>query len=334
MSTPTRPLTFFIIVLCGAWLLALPTWAQEGEGSIERVIVISIDGIRNSDGFGDPNCQGLGDVNNCLLKNLAEYVLPEGTLYTSEPGTKGSAFVNNAATWTTPGHEMLLTGVRAVGPNIGTSLDLRPFRPTIFERLRKELNWSSEEVVAVVSKPNVTQIDYSLDPIHGKDYGATLYFVPSGDWAVEDVGVATWGRCLMRGFLPDNTLEACDPTQVVPLPRFLFLHFGGVDNQGHLDWRFNFYKGAIAQVDEQIFTKIWSELCDKPDADTCADQGQNPHFRRNNTALFVTTDHGRESFTVLKHGGLDWANRAIFLLAAGPGIPRGQVITNVPQGNV
>jgi len=86
--------------------------------AVERVTLISIDGIRNSEGFGDPDCFGVVDDGNCRLTNL-KAIVPSGTLYTTEPGTKGSAFVDNPAPWTTPGHTMLLTRERDVEPNTG-----------------------------------------------------------------------------------------------------------------------------------------------------------------------------------------------------------------------
>jgi hypothetical protein len=185
----------------------------------------------------------------------------------------------------------------------------------------------------------MTRLDYSADPAHGSDLAGNFYIVPAGQaQAAEDVEVATKGRCLMQGWVPSAAEVACSSTNVTK-PRLLFLHFGGVDHQGHLNSgpgpEDGLYDDAIRQVDEQIFTKIWSELCDLPTAAECLQAGKNPDFRRNNTAVFVTTDHGRESFTVQEHGGLDWANRAIFLLGVGPGIQAGQVFTSkvLPSGN-
>jgi hypothetical protein len=94
------------------------------------VIVISIDGIRSTEGFGDPDCQP-GGGGECWLANLKN-LLPLGTLYApdaSDAENTGSAFLNNAATWTVPGHTMLLTGVRDIEPNTKGELDLRPSPP-------------------------------------------------------------------------------------------------------------------------------------------------------------------------------------------------------------
>jgi hypothetical protein len=234
---------------------------------------------------------------------------------------------------------MLLTGVRDVEPNTSGILDLRPFRPTLFERVRARVpGLTPDDVAGVVSKTHMSQLDYSADPAHGSTLGAKLYNVPPGQaHAAEDVEVATKGRCLMQGWVPSDA-QACSNTNVTK-PRLLFLHFGGVDRQGHANTgpgpEAGEYDDAIRQVDEQIFTKIWGELCDLPTGAECLQAGKNPDFRRNNTALFVTTDHGRESFTVQEHGGLDWANRAIFLLGVGPGIQAAQVFTSkvLPSGN-
>jgi hypothetical protein len=330
-----------MVVVSGV-LLALGVCATPALAAVERAIVISIDGIRSTEGFGDPDCQNQpGGDGTCWLPNLRS-LLPLGTLYAPElssPAT-GSAFLNNAATWTVPGHTMLLTGVRDVEPNTRGELDLRPFRPTLFERVRARVpGLTPDDAVGVVSKTHMTQLDYSTDPKHGSDLGGRFYIVPAAQaQAAEDVEVATKGRCLMQGLVPSETEVACSNTNVTK-PRLLFLHFGGVDHQGHVNPgpgpEDGLYDDAIRQVDQEIFTKVWSELCDLPTAAQCLQAGKNPDFRRNNTALFITTDHGRESFTVREHGGLDWANRAIFLLGVGPGVQAGQVFTSkvLPSGN-
>ena len=291
---------------------ALTSASSPASAAVERVIVISIDGIRSTEGFGDPDCQDQpGGDSECWLANL-KTLLPSGTLYTREtssPGT-GSAFLNNTATWTVPGHTMLLTGVRDIEPNTKGFLDLRPLRPTLFERIRARVpTLTQDDVVGVVSKRHMTRLDYSTDPAHGSDLGGRFYEVPDHqDEAAEDVEVATKGRCLMQGIQPDDaTLPGPTPclATMVTKPTLLFLHFGGVDYQGHHNDQFGFYDDAIRQVDGEIFTKIWSEICDLPTAGQCLQAGKNPDFRRNNTALLITTDHGRESFTVLEHGGLD-----------------------------
>lgn len=332
---------------------ALAPQPPAAAATIERVILVSIDGIRNSEGFGDPNCQDGSSSTFCYLANLETLLSPQGgqpgaTLYTGNglPGNQGSAFLNNSAPWTTPGHTMLLTGVRDVEPNkqaSGNTLDLRPFRPTLFERLRKQLGWSQDAAAAVVSKGNVKQLDYSLDPAHGSAYGGRLYPVMEAqEGAAEDVEVGTGGQCLMRGTLPQITgghVVGCS-SSTVEKPRFQFLHFGGVDHQGHqcpTDPPCTGYTTAIQQVDSQIFTKIWGELCDLATATDCQNAGKNPDFRRNNTVLLIATDHGRESFTAIQHGGLDWANRATFLFGIGPGISQGQILVNrttVPAGEL
>ncbi len=331
----------WMVVVSGV-LLALGVCATPALAAVERAIVISIDGIRSTEGFGDPDCQDQpGGDGTCWLPNLKS-LLPLGTLYTREPSSPatGSAFLNNAAAWTVPGHTMLLTGVRDVEPNTRGELDLRPFRPTLFERVRARVpGLTPDDAVGVVSKTHMTQLDYSTDPAHGATLAGKLYIVPAGQaQAAEDVEVATKGRCLMQGWVPSETEVACSNTNITK-PRLLFLHFGGVDHQGHVndgpEPEDGLYDDAIRQVDQQIFTKVWSELCDLPTADGCLQAGKNPDFRRNNTALVLTTDHGRESFTVQEHGGLDWANRAIFLLGVGPGIQAAQVFTSkvLPSGN-
>jgi hypothetical protein len=333
-----RPLKLVV----SAAVLALGLCAAPALAAVERAIVISIDGIRSSEGFGDPDCQDQpGGDGTCWLPNLKS-LLPSGTLYTREPSSPatGSAFLNDAAAWTVPGHTMLLTGVRDIEPNTRGDLDLRPFRPTLFERARARVPaLTADDVVGVVSKTHMTRLDYSTDPAHGSPRAGKFYIVPAGQaLAAEDIEVATKGRCLMQGLVPSATEVACSNTSVVK-PRLLFLHFGGVDHQGHVnpgpEPEDGFYDDTIRQVDQQIFTKVWSELCDLPTAEQCLQAGKNPDFRRNNTALFITTDHGRESFTVREHGGLDWANRALFFLGVGPGIQAGQVFTSkvLPSGN-
>jgi hypothetical protein len=163
------------LLIMGALLSA----AGPASAAVERVIVISIDGIRSTEGFGDPDCQP-GGTGECWLSNL-KTLLPLGTLYapeTSSPAT-GSAFLNNAATWTVPGHTMLLTGVRDIEPNTKGVLELRPFRPTLFERIRARVpTLTQDDVVGVVRKTHMTRLDYSTDPAHGSTLEGKLYNVP------------------------------------------------------------------------------------------------------------------------------------------------------------
>ena len=312
----------------------------------QRVILISIDGIRNSEGFGYPNCwgqQGCGDCNQLdhpYIPRLWGCLKPEGTLYTSGPNSLPqytSTFINNLATWTTPGHETMLTGVRIGEANKSNKPGMHPFRPTIFELLRKQLNLTEDEVAAVVSKANTEQLNFSLDPLHGPDYKAANYYIHFDDPAEDNVDykVAITGQCLMRGLKPDTINYNGCTADTVPPPYFLFLHFRDVDHFGHkgcfkdgvpnptdcpsTPGVVDTYTEAIQEVDRLIYEYIWQEIVG----------GTNPYFNPTNTTLLVTTDHGRHDYNFKSHGTLNWADRAIFLLAIGPGIVQNQVITNI-----
>ena len=90
-----------IISLIGSILLGL---GEVSAAPQQRVILISIDGIRNSEGFGDPDCWGQpgGDgICPSYIPYLWTYLRPEGTLYTSGPSqlpSQTSSFINNLAT--------------------------------------------------------------------------------------------------------------------------------------------------------------------------------------------------------------------------------------------
>lgn len=144
-------------ILAGLILGVLLAPAPGATLAPKRVILISIDGLRN--------LEALEDAQRTHVPHLDTLTM-WGTTY--------SNFQNQGATWTTPGHNTILTGARELRPNSGTALIApsqysyacsgRPLSPTIFELLREAKGWPESSTRAAVGKSNVQLVGYSLGP--------------------------------------------------------------------------------------------------------------------------------------------------------------------------
>ena len=128
----------------------------------ENVIILVIDGLRNSEAFDDPHHQYIPHIWNDLR--------PRGTIYTQ--------FYTTAWTMTTHGHMTLLTGTRFnLNLTFGlTSDNYREYRPTIFEAYRKDLGVPQDKTWIVSGKQHLSTTDHSLHPFWGEDYRANLEY--------------------------------------------------------------------------------------------------------------------------------------------------------------
>jgi hypothetical protein len=258
-----------------------------------KVILVSIDGLRYTEAFVDAGRRYVP-----RLDSLSHY----GVLYAN--------FFNNAASWTTPAHDCMLTGVREARPNcdyIEGSGDeysymysVRPYAPTIFEILRAAHRtpghvWSQDSVRALVGNPNTHVCGYSLDPLFGYDCRATVWpqdFVRRSDTQVADSAL----------FIIRN--------RHVP---FLFVHLADVDHYGHdgvwgpvtLDTS---YTGAIRKADS-LAAVLWRAVQNHAD------------YYADSTLFIVTSDHGRMSDILggfKDHGDLSHGCEHVMFLALGP----------------
>jgi hypothetical protein len=124
------------------------------ETSGPKVIILVIDGLRYSEGFGDPTAEHIPYLSGVLA--------PQGTLFDN--------FRNTGDTRTVPGHAAMVTGTWQYLENDGSE---RPDMPTVFEYFRKTYPIAPNKTQVVSGKSKLAICSYGTHPEYGAAYGAT-----------------------------------------------------------------------------------------------------------------------------------------------------------------
>jgi len=190
----------------------------------ETVVLFVIDGVRWSEGCGDPQAR--------YSPHLINELKPLGEFY--------SNFRNNGPTLTTPGHAALLTGVHA---NLDNSGKERPHVPTIFERFRKVTGAASDTCWVVAHKAKLNVLTYSTDTSFGASYAAQ--FRGGKDTATDELVVTTALRILERNPVRLMLIAVAEP-----------------DLEGHAN-HWQGYLRAIQRTDA-LAAKVWTWLQASP----------------------------------------------------------------------
>ena len=260
-----------------ATALPSPTTTATPAPFTRAVVVIVIDGARWTETLGDPEA--------AFVPHLARDLAPMGAINT--------AFTNEGATVSVPGHAALLTGTWQNIPNDGST---RPTMPTIFEYFRQAAGASEAEAVFVHGSFIEPVLTYSTHPEYGPSFGAEMFFSDEPNPPYDD---GMWANA--RRVLAEQH------------PRLLVISLLDPDEAGHLN-QWDAYRAAI-QHDDEIIWDLWQQL-------------QADGLYAGHTTLMVTSDHGRGCGAAWpNHGSGDECNRHILFLAVGPEIPPGQVET-------
>jgi len=267
------------VVLMAAAVMATPARAE-----VEHAFIIVIDGIRASEGVGDPSYE--------FVSEMMEQLAPQGSLLT---------FMEvRGQTVTLPAHQEAVTGTYADYANFGPyegRENYAPRTPTLFDVYRRQTG-APQESCWIVSNTYLVgpDADHTLMPGYASDGGAASIV----DWSytLEDSWV--WER--IEATLADHEVA------------LMLVNLHEVDRIGHTaDW--DAYTDKILEASQTV-TAFWDRLQADP-------------VYAGNTALFVTTDHGRhldgESTGWRSHGCQCQGCRQVFLLALGPGIREGFV---------
>ena len=234
--------------------------------------------------------EGFDDPQHELIAELVEQLAPQGSLLTHME-VRGQ-------TLTLPAHQVAITGTYAdygnFGPYEGRE-NFAPRTPTLFDIYRRETGAPLESCWVVSNTYLVgPDADHSLMPGYSSDGGAANIV----DWSytLEDSWV--WGR--IESTLGDHEVA------------LMLVNLHEVDRIGHTeDW--DGYTEKIREASGTV-TAFWERLQADP-------------VYAGNTALFVTTDHGRHldgiSTGWRSHGCQCQGCRQVFLLALGPGIREG-----------
>jgi len=255
----------------------------------KNVIIILIDGPRFSETWDEPTHQ--------YIPRQAGEMLQEGVFY--------SSFRNEGATYTTPGHTAIATGVYQQIDNGGEEL---PNNPSFMQYWRAKYDADSSKSWHIASKDKLEVLSNCKNPEWKNQ------FKPSTDCGVNGNG---------SGYRPDlvtyqRTLEILSQNQ----PQLVLINFREPDYSGHgNDW--NGYLKGISNTDEFVF-QVWNYIKSDP-------------FYKDETTLFITNDHGRHLDGVfdgfVSHGDSCEGCRHISLYAYGPDFKQNH-IENTPREQI
>lgn len=231
-----------------------------------------------------------GDSTCQYIPHMGKELVNEGTLFTN--------FRNSGSTYTNSGHTALTTGVHQRISNQGTQL---PKNPSIFQYLLKQKGLDKRKAWIMASKGKLEMLANTKDKKWWNQYMPSTYCGVNGSGVGYPNDRDTWEN--FKSILVENK------------PVLTLINLLDIDVWGHAnDWEK--YLAAIKELDG--FTlDLWQTI-------------QNDPELRNQTALYVTNDHGRhldghkDGFK--SHGDGCEGCRHISLLALGPDFEKGKRI--------
>lgn len=211
----------------------------------------------------------------------------------SQQGAILPNFRNNGVTATCPGHTALTTGVYQKIDNSGREL---PNKPSVFQYWLKTSEADRNKAWIVTSKGKLEVL------ANTKDNNWHDAYLPGNSCGA--------GRGVKRND-PATIAKAKELIQMHQ-PKLLLVQLMEPDISGHRnDWEA--YIQGLKQSDS-LAADLWYFL-------------QKQEAYKNNTIMLVTNDHGRHTKHFAHHGDGCNGCREIFLLAIGPSIPKGKIIS-------
>ncbi len=219
-----RKLRLPLFLLSFIFLAVGAPHARSATAPQETVVLFVIDGVRWSEGMGDPQAR--------YCPHLTTELKPLGEFY--------SNFRNNGFTVTTPGHAALLTGVHANLDNAGKE---RPHAPTLFERFRKATGGATDTCWVVSHKTKLNVLTHSDAAGFGAPYAAEFRGLKTG--GTDELVVTTALRVLEK----------------YPV-RLMLIAVAEPDLEGHSK-HWQGYLRAIERTDA-LAAKVWTWLQASP----------------------------------------------------------------------
>lgn len=279
--------SFVLASLAMALLLPAMTHGYESE----RVVIVSIDGLRATEAFEERPWD--------FIPLMWDSLRPQGLLYPS--------MYNLGATWTTPGHAQMFSGQWEFQPNSGNcAYYSRPLYPTVFEYYNNALNPGEHDTYIVAGKWNLKMLTHSLNPAYGAKDSTSFVILPSDGEVYEEAA---------------RIMNLHDP-------HLLLIHMGDVDWSGHRGpWDFHISK--IAKVDTLVY-RIWNTLIQRPGSpyeDRTTMMVTTDHGRHSNTHGGLIFKEGKYTYHpgYREHGCFCHGCQRLFLLALGPDTPEGVI---------
>lgn len=223
-----------------------------------------------------------GDTSCQFIPFMGKEMVKEGTLCTQ--------FKNLGKTQTTAGHTAITTGHYQSIPNNGTKL---PKRPSIFQYYLKSSGADKSEVQLLSSKGKLQVLANTKDKKWWNTYQPSSYCGPNGNGADYAGDASTWIK--IKAVFTNSA------------PKLTLINLLAVDVNGHGN-NWEGYKQAIKNSDKYAYD-LWQII-------------QSNKDMRNQTALFITNDHGRHLDNhkdgFVSHGDKCEGCQHISLLALGP----------------
>ncbi len=216
-----------MFVLAAATLALVLAAHPAAAYQTERVVLVVIDGLRYSEGMGDP----------------ARTYVPEMNVLTQQ-GTLVETFLNDGYTYTARAVPAIWCGgwttmVSFSDPDCGGWSNYYSTMPSLFEYYRKGLGRPASDCIYVLKY--LCSWKGSFHPSYGPTYWPTYHAVGSTDddvWAQAQIVLSTQA------------------------PRFMLLYLADVDHAAHSgDW--GAYTQAIANADD-IVGRLWQTLQTNP----------------------------------------------------------------------
>lgn len=128
-------------------------WGAETRASDFNVVLVVVDGTRQSETVDDPD--------HAYIPHIWNDLRPRGAMIAN--------FRNEGKTLTNPGHSSILTGTWQQIANDGSE---RPTEPTLFEYYRRHHDVPAKATQIVAGKEKIKALNYSTHADYGADYAA------------------------------------------------------------------------------------------------------------------------------------------------------------------
>lgn len=231
-----------------------------------------------------------GEPQRQYIPRQAKELAPQGVLFTD--------FRNDGPTYTNAGHSAMLTGFYQEINNTGKEL---PKNPSLMQRYLAEGNKPNTDAWVIASKDKLQILANSMHPDWKYKYLASTDCGKKGNTSGYREDAVTMSR--IEEILPEHK------------PHLVLINFKEPDASGHArNWEK--YLRGIEDTDAYAY-RVWNLIQSLPDF-------------KDQTALFITNDHGRHDDNRLmgftSHGDKCFSCRHISLLALGPDFKKGAVI--------
>jgi hypothetical protein len=203
-----------------------------GVFKARHVFIVVLDGLRHSEGFGDPNARH--------IPRLAKDLAPQGALCTE--------FWDDGPTYTLAGHTALTTGFYQDINNLGIEL---PQHPSLFQYWRQASASAADQAWVVGSKDKLVILGDTQDPAwKGR-------FTPSLNCGVE-------GRGFGAGYRDDRDTYAALTTVVAAHhPGAMLVNFKEPDQGGHSGHLKKYLSGV--ESSDALAEQFWAWLQSEPE---------------------------------------------------------------------